>query len=104
MLDFGIRCIIAPSFADIFYNNCFKNGILPARLPRATVDALTQQAARGDGARFTVDLERCVIVDADGTSHAFTVEESQRRRLLDGLDEIALTLRQQAEIDAYEQR
>lgn len=102
LLDFGIRCVIAPSFADIFFNNCFKNGILPIVLPRAEIDALMAIARRG-GQMLTVDLERQVVTGPDGTTMSFSVDPFRKACLLGGLDEIGLTLKQAAAIDAFEQ-
>jgi 3-isopropylmalate/(R)-2-methylmalate dehydratase small subunit len=102
LLDFGIRCIIAPDFADIFYNNCFKNGILAIRLPRAVCDLLMADAALGRNARLTVDLVRQVVVRRSGESIAFEIDETRRRALLEGLDEIGQTLGHAAAIDQYE--
>jgi 3-isopropylmalate/(R)-2-methylmalate dehydratase small subunit len=102
LLDFGIRCIIAPSFADIFYNNCFKNGILPIILPRETVEALLDQASNGANAVFTVDLAAQVISSPDGLKTPFTLDPFRRHCLLNGLDDIGLTLQQGGAIDAFE--
>lgn len=102
--DFGIRCVIAPSFADIFWNNCFKNGILPVTLPQDQVDALMADAEQGGNARVTVDLERQVVVGADGTEYPFEIDAFKKHCLLEGLDDIGLTLGHGAEIDAYESR
>lgn len=102
LLDFGIRCVIAPSFADIFYNNCFKNGVLPIKLPREVVDSLMEKADRGGNATFTVDLVDQKIVDPDGTEHSFDVDEFRRHCMLNGLDDIALTLQKDDKIKAYE--
>ena len=102
LLDFGIRCVIAPSFADIFYNNCFKNGILPVSLPEAAVASLLDRAEAGDNARVTVDLENETVVAPDGERIAFEIDPFRRRCLLEGLDDIALTLRKEAAIDAFE--
>jgi 3-isopropylmalate/(R)-2-methylmalate dehydratase small subunit len=102
LADFGIRCIIAPSFADIFYNNCFKNGILPIRLPKEQVDLLLDDASRGSNAVVTVDLEKQRITGPDGGSIAFEVEPFRKHCLLNGLDDIGLTLQQVSAIDAYE--
>jgi 3-isopropylmalate/(R)-2-methylmalate dehydratase small subunit len=99
--DYGFRAIIAPSFADIFYNNCFKNGLLPVRLDEATVDELFKRAAR-EGYRLTVDLETCTISDDAGLKVAFEVEPSRRHSLLNGLDDIGLTLAHEDKIAAYE--
>ncbi|HYN39407.1 MAG TPA: 3-isopropylmalate dehydratase small subunit [Rhodospirillales bacterium] len=104
LLDFGIRCVIAPSFADIFYNNCFKNGILPIVLPREQVDALMALAARDEGATLTVDLERQEITAPDGTTIPFAVDPFRKICLLGGLDEIGLTLQKAPSIAAFEQR
>ncbi len=100
--DFGIRCVIAPSFADIFHNNCFKNGILPIRLPEETVNALMEKADRGQNAMFTVDLERQVVVDPDGMEISFEVDPFRKHCLLNGLDDIGLTLQKGGAIDGYE--
>ena len=104
LLDFGIRCVIAPSFADIFYNNCFKNGILPIALPQDDVDALMAEASKGSNARMTVDLEAQTITTADGTATRFEVDPFRKRCLLEGLDDIGLTLEKGAAIDAFEAR
>ena len=102
LLDFGIRCVIAPSFADIFYNNCFKNGILPVSLPEAAVASLLEQAEAGDNARVTVDLENETVTAPDGARIDFEIDPFRRRCLLEGLDDIGLTLRKAAAIDAFE--
>jgi 3-isopropylmalate/(R)-2-methylmalate dehydratase small subunit len=102
LLDFGIRCIIAPSFADIFFNNCFKNGILPIRLPQQQVDLLMDDARRGANAVLTVDLEKQVITGPDGGTISFEVESFRRHCLLNGLDDIGLTLQNVAAIDSFE--
>ncbi|HZH26633.1 MAG TPA: 3-isopropylmalate dehydratase small subunit [Azospirillaceae bacterium] len=104
LLDFGIRCVIAPSFADIFFNNCFKNGILPIVLPQAQVDQLMADAANGANATFTVDLERQEITRPDGGKVAFDVDPFRKHCLLNGLDDIGLTLQHAGEIDTYEHR
>ena len=104
LLDFGIRCVVAPSFADIFYNNCFKNGILPIVLPREQVDALMALAARPEGAVLTVDLERQEIAAPDGVAMAFEVDPFRKSCLLGGLDEIGLTLQKAPSIAAFEER
>ena len=100
--DFGIRCVIAPSFADIFFNNCFKNGVLPIRLPHAVVNQLMEDAQRGANATFTIDLEKQVIVRPDGQTVAFDVEPFRKHCLLNGLDDIGLTLEKRASIDSFE--
>ncbi|MEQ9349205.1 MAG: 3-isopropylmalate dehydratase small subunit [Alphaproteobacteria bacterium] len=102
LLDAGIRCIIAPSYADIFYNNCFKNGILPIVLPQARVDELMEDAARGANATFTVDLEKQEITRPDGAVVTFEVDAFRKHCLLNGLDDIGLTLEKAKAIDAYE--
>jgi 3-isopropylmalate/(R)-2-methylmalate dehydratase small subunit len=102
--DFGIRCVIAPSFADIFWNNCFKNGILPVTLPQDQVDALMADAEQGGNARLTVDLENQVVTGADGTSYPFEIDPFKKHCLLEGLDDIGLTLERAGTIDAYETR
>jgi len=102
LLDFGIRCVIAPSFADIFFNNCFKNGILPIALPEDVVVKLMDDASLGTNARLTVDLERQVVVRPNGEEIAFNVDPFRKHCLLNGLDDISLTLEHTAAIDAYE--
>ena len=102
LLDFGIRCVIAPSFADIFYNNCFKNGILPIALPQEEVDKLMDDAQRGANAVVTVDLESQTITGPDGGSISFEVDPHRKHCLLNGLDDIGLTLEKSAAIDAFE--
>ena len=104
LLDFGIRCVIAPDFADIFHNNCFKNGILPVRLPRAVCDRLMEDAQLGGNARITVDLERQVVVRPDGEEIPFEVDPLRRHLLLNGLDDIGQTMQRVASIDSYEAR
>lgn len=100
--DYGFRVLIAPSFADIFYNNCFKNGMLPIRLDEATVDKLFERAANG-GYRLTVDLESCTASDDEGLKLSFEVEPFRRHCLLGGLDDIGLTLQHADKIAAYEE-
>ena len=102
LLDFGIRCVIAPSFADIFYNNSFKNGILLIKLSKEMVDGLMAQADRRANARFTVDLEACEISVPDGTIVPFEIDPHRRRCLLEGLDDIGLTLEKHADIYEFE--
>ena len=104
LLDFGIRCVIAPSFGDIFYNNCFKNGILPIRLPQEMVDKLMDDAERGSNARISVDLEALEIRGPDGGMIKFEVDEFRRQCLLNGWDDIGLTLRDEDKITSYEAR
>lgn len=102
LLDFGIRCIIAPSFADIFYNNCFKNGILPIVLPQAEVDRLMDDAERGANAVVSIDLESQKITGPDGGEIAFEVDAFRKQCLMEGVDDIGLTLKKAASIDSYE--
>ena len=104
LLDFGIRCIIAPSFADIFYNNCFKNGILPIALPQSEVDKLMDDASRGANAIVTVDLENREITGPDGGRIRFEIDPFRKHCLLNGLDDIGLTLEKAASIDVFEAR
>ena len=102
LLDFGIKCVIAPSFADIFYNNCFKNGILPIVLPQEDIDKLMDDAARGANAGLSIDLEAQEIRGPDGGVISFDVDAFRKTCLLEGLDDIALTLKQSDAISAYE--
>ncbi len=100
LLDFGIRAVIANSYADIFYNNCFKNGILPIKLPQETVEELMAQA-NGHNCRFDIDLEAQSVIAPDGKSHHFEIEPSMKRALLLGLDDIADSLTHSNEIKDY---
>ncbi|MDJ0629808.1 MAG: 3-isopropylmalate dehydratase small subunit [Rhodobacter sp.] len=100
--DFGIACVIAPSFADIFFNNCFKNGILPIALPQEQVDILMKDAKKGANARMTVDLEAQTITTSDGEVIGFEVDPFKKHCLLNGLDDIGLTMEHAAKIDAFE--
>jgi 3-isopropylmalate/(R)-2-methylmalate dehydratase small subunit len=102
LLDFGIRCIIAPSFADIFYNNCFKNGILPIVMPQEEVDKLLDDAARGANATVTIDLENQQITGPDGGVIGFELDPFRKQCLMEGLDDIGLTLQKAEAIDTYE--
>ena len=104
LLDFGIRCVIAPDFADIFNNNCFKNGILPVRLPHEVCDALMEDARLGANARVTVDLERQVVVRPSGEEIPFDVDPLRKHLLLNGLDDIGQTMQHAGAIDAFEAR
>ncbi len=104
LLDFGIRCVIAPDFADIFHNNPFKNGILPIRLPRELCDLLMQDARLGDNARLTVDLAAQVVVRPNGAKVHFEIDPFRKHLLLNGLDDIGQTLQHAAKIDSYEAR
>ena len=102
LMDFGIRAVIAPSFADIFFNNCFKNGILPIVLPQEDVDALMQDAEKGANAVLTVDLEAQEITRPDGVKVEFEVDAFKKHCLLNGLDDIGLTMQKEAAIDTFE--
>ncbi|GAC1339715.1 MAG: 3-isopropylmalate dehydratase small subunit [Acetobacteraceae bacterium] len=102
LLDFGITCVIAPSFADIFHTNCFKNGILPIQLPRETCDLLMEDARLGGNARLTVDLAREVVVRPNGEEIPFTVDPFRKHLLLNGLDDIGQTMQRAAAIDRFE--
>ncbi|MGE4326305.1 MAG: 3-isopropylmalate dehydratase small subunit [Pseudodonghicola sp.] len=102
--DFGIRCVIAPSFADIFFNNCFKNGILPIALPQEQVDLLMKDAEKGENARMTVDLEKQEITTSDGEVIPFQVDAFKKHCLLEGLDDIGLTMAKASEIASFESK
>ncbi len=102
--DFGFRCVIAPSYADIFYNNCFKNGLLPVVLPDAVVDQLFREMYAQEGYQLTVDLEQKQVVTPAGETFAFEVDDFRRHCLLQGLDEIGLTLQSADAIRQFEQR
>lgn len=102
LLDFGIRCVIATSFADIFYNNCFKNGILPIVMPQDVVDILMADAKRGENARQTVDLTAQTVTTSDGQTFPFEVDAHRKHCLLNGLDDIGLTLEKASAITAFE--
>jgi 3-isopropylmalate/(R)-2-methylmalate dehydratase small subunit len=102
--DFGIRCLIAPSFADIFYNNCFKNGVLPVVLGEDQVGGLFAQVAAQPGYRLAVDLEAQTVSCPDGTTFSFDVDPFRKQCMLQGLDEIGLTLQSRRDIQSYERR
>ena len=102
LADYGFRVLVAPSFADIFFNNCFKNGLLPIALDEKTVDDLFARAESHQGYKLTVDLEACTISDEHGLVLPFQVDEFRRHCLLNGLDDIALTLEHEDKITAYE--
>jgi 3-isopropylmalate/(R)-2-methylmalate dehydratase small subunit len=102
LLDFGIRCVIAPSFADIFYNNSFKNGILPIILPQEQVDLLMDDARRGANAIISIDLAKQEITGPDGGKIHFEIDPFRKHCLLNGLDDIGLTLQKQSKIDSFE--
>lgn len=102
LLDFGIRCVISTSFADIFFNNCFKNGILPIRVSPEEMEKLFEDAERGSNATITVDLEKQEITGPDGGTIRFDVDPFRKHCLLNGLDDIGLTMQKGERIDAYE--
>jgi 3-isopropylmalate/(R)-2-methylmalate dehydratase small subunit len=104
LLDFGITCVISTSFADIFYNNCFKNGILPIKVLKEDLGKLMDDANRGANATLTVDLEAQEIKGPDGGTVKFEIDPFRKKCLLEGLDDIGLTLQRGADIDAYEKR
>lgn len=100
--DYGIRAVLAPSFADIFFNNCFKNGVLPIVLSEQQIDDIFARAAAKSGYRMCIDLEKCEVTDEQGLKLSFEVQESRRHSLLHGLDDIAITLAQADKIAHYE--
>jgi len=102
LLDYGFKAIIAPSFADIFYNNCFQNGILPIKLDGQTVQSLFERTEATPGYRLTIDLEACEIRDGNGLTIPFEIDSYRRYRMLEGLDDIGVTLQYEAAIAAYE--
>jgi 3-isopropylmalate/(R)-2-methylmalate dehydratase small subunit len=104
LLDFGIRCVIAPDFADIFHNNCFKNGVLPVRLPREICEKLMEDAKMGGNARLSVDLERQVVVRPNGEEIPFQIDPLRRHLMLNGLDDIGQTMQHAPAIDGFEAR
>lgn len=104
LLDFGFRCVIAPGFADIFYNNCFQNGILPIMLPQADVDKLMDDASRGANATITVDLESQEIRGPDGGAIKFDIDPFRKHCLLNGLDNIGLTMEKHEHIQTFEEK
>ncbi|HEX9465129.1 MAG TPA: 3-isopropylmalate dehydratase small subunit [Alphaproteobacteria bacterium] len=102
LLDFGITCVISTSFADIFYNNCFKNGILPIKLPKEDVDKLMDDASRGANAVISIDLEKQEIRGPDGGCVKFDIDPFRKHCLLNGLDDVGLTLQKKPAIDSFE--
>jgi 3-isopropylmalate/(R)-2-methylmalate dehydratase small subunit len=104
LLDFGISCVIAPDFADIFHNNCFKNGLLPVCLPREVCDRLMEDARLGPNARITVDLQRQVVLRPNGEEIGFQIDPLRREMLLQGLDEIGQTMQRGPAIEQFEAR
>ena len=104
LLDFGIRCIISEDFADIFYNNCFKNGVLPIKMPKEIIDKLMDDASRGSNAIIEIDLEKQEIKGPDGGTVHFDIDPFRKHCLLNGLDDIGLTMEKKSEIDDFEAR
>jgi 3-isopropylmalate/(R)-2-methylmalate dehydratase small subunit len=104
LLDFGIRCVVASSFADIFYNNCFKNGILPIVLPQSGIDKLLDDAERGANAVISIDLEKQEIRGPDGGMIRFDVDPFRKQCLINGWDDIGLTLRHEKDISSFEEK
>ncbi len=104
LLDFGVTCVISTSFADIFYNNCFKNGILPIKLPKEDIDKLFDDASRGANAVLTIDLEKQEIHGPDGGCIKFDIDPFRKHCLLNGLDDVGLTLQKKPKIDGFEAR
>ena len=102
LLDFGIRCVIAPDFADIFHNNSFKNGVLPVKLPRAVCEQLMEDSRMGGNAKITIDLEREVVVRPNGEEIPFKIDPLRRHLMLNGLDDIGQTMQHVNAIDSYE--
>ena len=102
--DFGIKCVVSTSFADIFYNNCFKNGILPVVLPQDQVDILMKDAEKGANSIIEVDLENQTIASSDGEVFSFEVDPFKKHCLLNGLDDIGLTMEKEDQITAYESK
>ena len=102
--DFGIKCVVSTSFADIFYNNCFKNGILPVVLPQEQVDILMKDAEKGANSIIEVDLENQTIASSDGEVFSFEVDPFKKHCLLNGLDDIGLTMEKEDKITAYESK
>ena len=104
ILDFGIRCVIAPGFADIFFNNCFKNGILPIKLPQEKIDKLMEEAGKSANPTLAVELESQTVTGADGGVIRFDIDPYRKKCLLEGLDDIGLTLQNIGKIDAFEEQ
>jgi 3-isopropylmalate/(R)-2-methylmalate dehydratase small subunit len=104
ILDYGFRAILAPSYADIFYNNCFKNGILPVTLSDEQIDEIFRRTEKTEGYKVTVDLEQQLVTDDQGLRYSFTIDPFRRECLLKGLDDIGLTLVHETDISAYEKK
>jgi len=103
LADYGVKSVIAPSFADIFYNNCFKNGVLPVQLSEEQVEELFARTAKHEGYQVTIDLESQTVSDEHGLSYPFAIDGARKERMLQGLDDIAVTLSHADKITAYEQ-
>ena len=103
LLDFGIKCVISTSYADIFYNNCFKNGILPIVLKPEEVDLLMEDSKNGENARISIDLERQIVQSSEGIEFSFEIDEFKKHCLLNGLDDIGLTMEKVSIIDEFEE-
>jgi 3-isopropylmalate/(R)-2-methylmalate dehydratase small subunit len=104
LADFGIKAVISTSFADIFYNNCFKNGMLPIVLPQEAVDVLMADAEKGANARMTIDLENQVVTTSDGEEFRFEIDSFKKHCLMEGLDDIGLTMEKVGAIDSFEEQ
>ena len=104
LIDFGIKCVISTSYADIFYNNCFKNGILPIVLKAEEVEELMKDSQKGENARVMVDLEAQTVHSSDGVEFSFVIDKFKKHCLLNGLDDIGLTMEKVSSIDEFEQR
>lgn len=104
LIDFGIKCVISTSYADIFYNNCFKNGILPIVLKAKEVEELMKDSQKGENARIMVDLEAQTVHSSDGVEFSFIIDKFKKHCLLNGLDDIGLTMEKVSSIDEFEQR
>ncbi len=104
LLDFGIKCVISTSYADIFYNNCFKNGILPIVLKPEEVELLMEDSKNGENARISIDLERQIVESSEGVEFSFEIDEFKKHCLLNGLDDIGLTMEKASSIDEFEEK
>ena len=104
LLDFGIKCVISTSYADIFYNNCFKNGILPIVLKPEEVELLMEDSKNGENARISIDLERQIVQSSEGIEFSFEIDEFKKHCLLNGLDDIGLTMEKASSIDEFEEK
>ena len=104
LLDFGIKCVISASYADIFYNNCFKNGILPIVLKPEEVALLMEDSKNGENARISIDLEKQIVQSSEGIEFSFEIDEFKKHCLLNGLDDIGLTMEKASSIDEFEEK